>query len=237
MKTLHLSDYAVMERPAIGWIVPKLIPKPGLVMLYGEPKAGKSFLALQLALAVGQGRSFANTPCVKGRVLYLQFDTGELVWRDRLQNLKKHRVDLSGDVYMVHPDYNPRSMNVLEPTNVGFLQDVLAETQPDMVIIDVLREVHNQDENDSTAMKLVGDRLMELFSPYALVILHHTHKLSPDSPPRVVNAGRGSSYVAGKADALWLIHDSKLKIESRFTDAMTKPMQRDSSGIWKFVNF
>jgi len=58
------------EYPAMRWIVEGLIPE-GLTVLAGKSKAGKSWLLLQMALAVAKGQSFLGFNTVKTKAVYL----------------------------------------------------------------------------------------------------------------------------------------------------------------------
>lgn len=233
VRTVLLSDYVTLERPTLNWLIPDVLPKPGMVLLLGEPFAGKSFLAFQLGLMLAQGGLFLHKKCHQSRVLYLQFDPSELIWRDRILDLQQAGINLSGPLFMVHPDDNPKSMHILSSENQRFLQGTLTAAQPDVVIVDVLREIHSCDEQDSTQMKQVGDALMQLFHGYALVILHHTRKFDSEKPIEVINSSRGSSYMTGKADATWLIHQGKLHMVSRFASPSTHTMERLPCGLWR----
>lgn len=233
VRTVPLSDYVTLERPSLDWLVPDFLPKPGMLLLLGEPFAGKSFLALQLGLALAQGGLFLHRKCRQSRVLYLQFDPSELVWRDRILSIQKAGVNMGGPLFMVHPDDNQRHMHILLLEHQRFLQECLDAAKPEVVIIDVLREIHSCDEQDSTQMKQVGDALMQLFHGYTLVLIHHTRKFDSEKPIEVINSSRGSSYMTGKADATWLIHQNKLYTISRFASPSTHSMERLPCGLWR----
>jgi hypothetical protein len=55
--------------PAPRWVVEGLL-SVGLATLCGRPKAGKSWMALQLAYAVASGQPFLGYPTTKGKVIY-----------------------------------------------------------------------------------------------------------------------------------------------------------------------
>jgi|GEM_PF-1339480 len=55
------------------WVVPGIIPS-GLVSIGGRPKIGKSWLALQIACAVGTGGRVFDRQVSKGKVLYLALE-------------------------------------------------------------------------------------------------------------------------------------------------------------------
>jgi hypothetical protein len=108
LKRLSLGEHEVFVTagelgaktlPALGYAIDNLV-HDGLTQLFGKPKAGKSLLALQMALAVALGRplfprdmrSFAaghnaGFSTVQGDVLYLALEDSERRLRARLEQL------------------------------------------------------------------------------------------------------------------------------------------------------
>jgi len=68
-----IDELMQVDFPDPVWTVPNLIPT-GLVSLAGKPKVGKSWLALQLAIAVASGGCFLGERCSQAPVLYLAFE-------------------------------------------------------------------------------------------------------------------------------------------------------------------
>ena len=62
------ADLQGMEFPPINWVVPGVLPE-GLTILAGKPKLGKSWLALDMALAVAGGGSVLGRECAPGAAL------------------------------------------------------------------------------------------------------------------------------------------------------------------------
>ena len=223
------------------WLIPGFFPKPGLVMILGEPRSGKSFLALQVSLALAQGRpllpAVASIPPRK--VLYFYFDkTGAFAFQDRLKSIQDCGVNLSGPLYVIHPDDKISTANLTSPDCYRYFQDIIKSVEPDVVVFDVLREFHNSDENESTDMKIVGDTLSDLCKGKGIIIVHHTKKLDypgRTGPVRNIEAARGSNYIVGKADSTWLIHDGYLNIESNFAMPTRYKLARQKSGLWMFI--
>lgn len=60
----------LQERP-VSWAVKGLFPQKGLGLIYGASGAGKSFLALDLAAAIGEGRSWFGHRTRAAPVTYL----------------------------------------------------------------------------------------------------------------------------------------------------------------------
>lgn len=243
MRVVPLPEYMKMERPKLSWTVHGLLPKPGMILLVGKPKAGKSYLALDLACAVAEGRMFLGHLTTPGNVLYLQLDTSELIWRDRLEKLDASGYGLPKNVFMTHPEDTPRPFNLLTESARVFVRDAIRQAQPTLVIVDVLRKAHSSDENDSTSMKNVSDVLDVLFEGLSVILVHHTKKLDdvfePESGeervPDPMMAARGSNFMMGQVEAVWLLHKGKLRIESRFDEKQTLSVVQTSTGIFQIL--
>lgn len=234
MRVVTFAEYPHLECAQLDWIIPDVVPKPGNITILGSPKAGKSYLSVQLALAVAKGEPFLGYPTNQHRVLYLQFDTSMAVWKKMLTDLDKKGIDLEGQVYIPHPEDLPRPFDITKPDMKDKLRKILELSEPDLVIIDVLRELHHYDENDSTGMKLVSDHVDSVFKDYAVIQLHHTRKLPDDyAGKNVVNTARGSSYIAGKSDAFWLLHSNTLYMVPRFAMPVTLELKRLDSGFFE----
>ncbi|MBN1230483.1 MAG: AAA family ATPase [Anaerolineales bacterium] len=70
---LTAKDLLTTEWPEPVWAVPQLLPV-GLSILAGAPKVGKSWMALQLALAISSGGMFLGKQLEQGRTLYLALE-------------------------------------------------------------------------------------------------------------------------------------------------------------------
>ena len=80
------------------WVIKNVLPT-GNILLAARPKMRKTFLALQLALAVVSGRKFLGWDCVQGDVLFLGLEDNERRLRSRISLLQKFELtppDLSG---------------------------------------------------------------------------------------------------------------------------------------------
>ena len=245
-RTLSLEDFKDLKTADHEWIIPGYFPKPGMLMILGEPRAGKSYLALQLALAIAQGQPLLpNTTTKQQRVLYFYFDkTGVFAFQDRLKTLSEAGVDLSGPLFVIHPDDKIPTANLLDPAHYAYFQQVINDVKPDVVVFDVLREFHNADENESTEMKIVGDHLSLMCQGLGVIMVHHTRKIDHSAQaamPRNVDVARGSNYIAGKADATWLIHHDlmnkthHLYTEANFAGDKKYLLKRYPDGRWMLI--
>lgn len=229
MRLCTFTEYTQLEIADIDWVIPGMVPKGGNIVLLGAPKAGKSLFTVQMCLSIVQGRTWHGFPTTPHSILYLQMDTPVAVWKHMIDKILAAGVSLDGDLFIPHPEDFPKPYNITDPEFRKTVKGMLDKINPDIVVLDVLRELHNMDENDSTQMKNFSDYLEVLFKGRTLIQIHHTRKL-PDNykGQNPVNASRGSSYLTGKSDAFWLLHNDKVYVTPRFRETFTMEFGRDN---------
>ena len=85
-RLLRLAEF--LQRPRPRWLVDGLLPAGEMAVLFGASGSGKSFVALELAGCVSQGREFAGRLVRPGKVLYLIAEGCDGM-RDRLDIMEK----------------------------------------------------------------------------------------------------------------------------------------------------
>lgn len=231
------------------WIVEDIIPKGGLVNLFAPPKAGKSFLALDLALALAKGaKSWLIFDIVEpGPVIYFQLDTPSMLWRERYWDLQDAGVDISTNGMMREIDREMVEMpfDIMTPGSYEVIRNEIACVKPVLVIIDTIREVHNEDEDKSGEMKRVVATLQMACAPSAVLVISHTRKRQSNSKskkgaeekgaidlPNITDQSRGSGYLAGKADTLmWLMDNGMLMYKGRAFETSHLNLERNESTV------
>lgn len=235
MRLVPITDFKPLYTGPDPYLLYKLLPRAGRIVLNAPKKAGKSYLALQLAQALATGGEFMGQTAVKSRVLYLQFDTPPDLWYERIQDLLGAGVPLSPSIYMIDGRDHPLGFNIMLPENQAKIKDMLLQVDPQVVFIDVLRKIHNRKENESDEMLAVWNTINTLFLGRCVFIMHHVGKLNPEhGRPSPGNSGRGSSFIGGEVDASWLLMDKLLSIESRFDEETDFPVKRLETGFWDF---
>ena len=66
-----LPDSAFENRPPRQWLIPAILPKEGIALLYGPPGCGKSFLTMNWSLSIASGRQWLGHPVLQGPVAYI----------------------------------------------------------------------------------------------------------------------------------------------------------------------
>lgn len=122
------------EFPPIGWTVESMIVKPSLTFLAGRSKAGKSWLALQLAHCVATGQDFLGRSVEQGVVLYLALEDGR---RRTQQRLKAQGWETLWGRAVIGA-YDTLK---LDKAGRNTLERMIQRVEPSLVVIDALAKV------------------------------------------------------------------------------------------------
>jgi len=204
-----VNDKSIPPAPIVGNGV--LLDKT-ILQIVGEAKSKKTFLALNMTLAMASGKSFAGFSVEKpSRVLHLSAEGGYFPTRERIQTMAK---DISEEALSNIYFSKYVNMSIDVDDDYRELQSWIEEAKPDVLILDPLIRFHSQDENSSTAMNVVFRRFRELIANYnlSIIIVHHTGK-------NTSLGGRGSSLIRGEYDSCITIKNladnSKLSFDMR----------------------
>lgn len=238
---VRLNDYLKLDREPQPWIIHSLVPVGGLVNIFGKPKTGKSFIALDWAFAVAAGKAtwFGYEIQKPGPVMYLQIDTPREEWaRRNEQGAMMYAVDdmplYIADMWLI-PQY---PMDILEQTkmNVRWLKEQVEKIQPVLIVIDTLREVHSGDEDNSTVMRNVISEIVGACRPAAVVLVSHARKdqagFGDVGGDDLMDQARGSSYVAGRMDVIVKVTQRRMQFKGRATGQVTENLVQDPENGW-----
>ena len=164
------------------------LPKQGKAEIFGTAKAGKSYLALQLARCIGAGVSFLNLPVQQGRVLYLQFELG----LETLQFRMKSTGQIYEDVYVG----TTFGMKLDTPQGQQQLIVAVEAIKPQVLLCDPFYKLLKGDENEAHDVEIITDFFDSIIEAFncAVVVFHHAGKDQH-------RGGRGSSVLEGWVDS------------------------------------
>lgn len=186
-----------MVFPPPAWILDEVIPG-GLTLLAGKPKLGKSYLMLDLGVAVARGGFVLDRKCVQGDVAYMALEDGLARLQRRLNQI------VTGDWperLMLYTEMSPLSENGLKQLRAW----AEAAAEPRLIIIDVFTKVrriapkhegaYQGDYNAAGPLKELADD-----TGVAIIVVHHLRKqTSEDDPLDMVS---GSTGLTGAADTI-----------------------------------
>ena len=169
-KLLRQSD--LVHLPPMSWVVKGVLPAIGTAAIYGPSASGKSFLCLDLAIAISGGESWFGRRVKAAPVVYTALE-GEAGLKQRV------------DAWCHHFDKElPANLSfIMQPLNLTSSTDVkeFAYSLPIgcVVFIDTLnRAAPNTDENNSRDMGTVIEAVKQIqrITGGLVVLVHHTGK-------------------------------------------------------------
>ena len=236
IETFSATDLQAKQIPPILWVISGLLAQ-GLTILAGAPKAGKSWLALDLCVSVARCDGFwgHETTPMPGTVLYLALEDSDRRLKARLETVLDGREC---------PD-NLRFSTAAPTLDRGLADHMreLLDFYPDtrLVVIDTLGRVrtasrldgYQRDYQELATLKAIADE-----QGAAIVAVHHLRKAGGDPFDRI----SGTNGVFGAADAAWVLtrerqsSEGKLAVVGRDFDEAELVLNFSDSCRWTLVS-
>lgn len=191
-RVIPAEEFAI--GPPLAWIIKGILPRAEVGVIFGEPGAGKSFFALDVAAAVTRGEDWQDLKTTAGRAIYICAE-GAGGFRKRMNAYaQKHGVALT------HlPGVVADAPNLLEVEQVlGLTREIVAQGTADLIVVDTLSaSTPGGDENSGEDMGKMLQHCKGIHrATGALVLLiHHTGK-------DTTKGARGHSSLKGAADVM-----------------------------------
>jgi len=155
------------------YLVKNLIPREGLVVIWGPPKCGKSFWTFDLVMHIALGWEYRGRKVKQGAVVYVACE-GQQGFRARIEAFRqRHLSEEAADVpfYLV-----PASLDLIAECKdlIAAIRAELGNTEPAAVVLDTLNRSLNGDENgeDMTAYIRAAGVIQEAFG-CVVIVVHH----------------------------------------------------------------
>jgi hypothetical protein len=189
-RILQVAD--ILAYPEIEYVVEQFAPVGALVNLTAYTGIGKSVWTSSLSLSAMSGLPFLGKYKVykPGPVLYFDAETPCSYWRDRARKMRFREDD---PFYLGHFT----GLKLDDDRNFDAIVELVMRYAPVLVSFDTLIRFHNRDENSSTEMALVMERLRKIanMGPCVMVQIHQ-NKGQGDLRIR----SRGASDIIGACD-------------------------------------
>ena len=182
------------------WLIEGLWADQAVGIVGGEPKCCKSFLALDIAVAVASG-----TPCLRrfptvhhGPVLLFAAEDALHIVRTRLEGIAQ-AAEVSFEQLAIHVITAPTVRIDLEADRKR-LRDTVDEIRPRLLVLDPFVRLHRIDENMASEVAPLLAYLREIQRRYetAVLLVHHSRK---GGHARAGQALRGSSELHAWGDS------------------------------------
>lgn len=201
------KELVAADLPPTEYIVDVIIAK-GLVVLSAKSKIGKSWLALQLALAVASGEDFLGFNTTQGDVLYIDLENTEAITQSRLTTL------LNGS----EPPDNLVIINDYSTMNDSFMADITEYLEEhravSLVIVDVFQKIKKAKKANQSDYEDIYESftpLKELVDKYNISLMLIMHNRKMDDPTDPFSNILGSTAIMGASDEVLVIHKKERK--------------------------
>ena len=204
------SDLLTAEFDPPEWLIPDVLPQ-GLAILCASSKVGKSWMAMQMCLAVSRGKEFLDYVTNQAGCLYLALEDGVYRLQDRLKKLLCKEKSPDNFYLSVKAD-------VLDGGLIKQLDEEFEE-HPDikLIIIDTLQKVRGSVKRNEIAYA-TDYRELGALKEYAdkrkvcIFLIHHLRKMADEND--VFNMISGSNGIMGVCDTIYIIYKKKRQDEN-----------------------
>lgn len=167
-----------MDIPPKEHLMTPWLPERGIAMIYAPRGVGKTFLALEVAIAVATGTNFLNWVTRKaGNVLYLDGEMGGSDLQPRIKKLLRGRILEAGRIKFISPDFQvgpcpDLSLPEWHQHIAPFAQEA------DLIIVDNISTIcRTGSENDAESWQLVQEwAIQQKSAGKAVLFIHHAGK-------------------------------------------------------------
>ena len=216
-KLMTLADVFAMPNPT--WTIDGVIPGSGVSVIFGQPNAGKTFIALDMALHVAYGVDWFGRRTEQRPVVYVGLEgIGSIGTRmkglclERFSDLvaKKPELEWAGTTdmpirFLLGEEFR---FAVDDDSNTANLIDSVRnlKLEKPMIIIDTLALALAGSEVDNEVMAAAARQANHLSAQTGgnTVLIHHPNKANEEDM-------RGGSALRGAVDAAVLVSGDKFK--------------------------
>lgn len=196
LRTIRSDELMTRCYPRRRFLVDTLLT-PGLAVLAGSPKVGKSWLVLHLCMQVAKGEPFLGMNVSQGSVLYIALEDDNR----RLQNR----------VFRITDEGSPNLHLVTECAPIGDRLDeeitdfVSKYRDTKLIVIDTFQKIREQGRELSYANDYSEVSFLKKIADYlniCILLVHHTRKQGDSD---YMNEISGTNGISGSADTLMVL--------------------------------
>lgn len=213
MTSLPFAEWVATELAKLlpAALIKNLVFPAGLTLIAGAPKAGKSYVALLMAMAMASNRAFGPIfPTKASKVLYIELEGTPRSAAKRAMALAVGMGIAPAELANLRFE-TLRRLKLRDPEAVERLIAHIQEHEIECVILDTLRESFTGDENSSEATAQYFDTLKAIrdATGVAAILVHHASKQGGkyelELSMNITDPIRGSGNISASADVLMMV--------------------------------
>jgi hypothetical protein len=194
--TLHSAAEALLPQPPTEWIVKELLAESTVSLIVGKPGSKKTWVLIDLCVAVAQGEKWINYTTTAAPVLIIDEESGNKSVLRRLgAAMRGHEANADLNVSFITLEH----IDMRQPDDIEAIEALIIQTGARLVIIDALADI--MPGGDENAVQFVQPVFMALRgiaerTNACIMLVHHTAK---------AGGYRGSSAMDGAIDVMLMI--------------------------------
>ena len=183
-------------------LIDKVLRQGHKMLIAGPSKAGKSFLQIEMCIAIAEGRSWLGWGCTKGRVMYVNLELDRASCLHRFQDV----YDALG--------WEPRNLRNIDIWNLRGKSVPMDKLAPKLIrraakkeyiaiVIDPIYKVITGDENSADQMANFCNQFDKVCTELGCAVIYcHHHSKGAQGGKRSMDRASGSGVFARDPDAL-----------------------------------
>lgn len=196
-----LADYKDNPPELPEELIQGILRRGHKMLISGSSKAGKSFLLMELCVAIAEGKTWLGFPCRKGRVLYVNLEIDPASCINRFlkiyEALKMPKENMDNIVV-----WNLRGHAVPLDQLVPKLIRRVRDQHLDAIVIDPIYKVITGDENSASEMGQFCNQFDKICNETGCSIIYcHHHSKGAQGSKRAMDRASGSGVFARDPDA------------------------------------
>ena len=171
------------------------------MLISGSSKAGKSFLLMELCIALAEGKPWLGFPCKKSRVLYVNLEIDPASCINRFMKIYKalgYDRKNANDIIIWNLRGHAVPLDQLVPKLIRRVRD----QHLDAIIIDPIYKVITGDENSASDMAIFCNQFDRICNEIGCSAIYcHHHSKGAQGMKRAMDRASGSGVFARDPDA------------------------------------
>lgn len=205
---LAVFDYASFINLDIhvDWLFENLLTRDGMGAITGQPGVGKTQLALQFGISAAAGVDNVlgwNNVSGEHKVLVFSLEMGKASLHHFMSTIKgayeDHVIPLSKNLHFVPIGM---SMHVDKPRAQQYIDNLLTQYKPDLIVIDSMQRTASKELTDELAAKKIMEYFIEVIYKHkaAVIFVHHDRKRANDGQTRASETSDlyGSQFISAE---------------------------------------
>ena len=238
-ESIDINTIRKMEHKPLKYAVNSILPH-GLFILAGSPKVGKSWLVLDICIAIATDGDIWGYRANKNGVLYYALEDNWRRINDRINTLDTDNTDMSSfRVKLSAPGIGTGLIEEIDKHMASY-------PNTSLIVIDTFEHIRNRDTTKQTLYSADYSDIKILRSvtnkyEITLLLVHHTRKMNDENDP--INNISGSTGLTGATDGNWVLekvkrseNHAKITIDNRDTEGFCFDLKFNADTChWEYI--